>query len=435
VRRHAVPTSLVGMMVDRREFLKSAAAAAGATAVAASPLDAMVAARRAPALSRRSADVVVIGAGAFGGWTALYLQRQGARVTLVDQYGPGNSRASSGDETRGVRTGYGTNVQWSRWASESIRRWLRFDEECAQPFRLQLFFQTGDLTLRAQQDTFLEQTLATWAALGTRHEVLTGDEARYRYPQFDLADIGIAVYEPDAGVVRSRRACEAVAEVFRQEGGTIVMAHATTGPISAGRMSHIQLAPGGRLDADAFVFACGPWLWKVFPELLGNRMRTPLGHVYYFGTPPGDNRFTFPNMPSYNFPGVTGWPALGADPRGFRVRAGGGAHADPDTVERTIDPANHERPRSFLAQRFPLLAEAPIIETRACHYESSISRNFIIDRVPDSANAWIAGAGNAEAFKQGPVLGEYIAGRVLGAPSDPALDEQFRIPESTYDGE
>jgi sarcosine oxidase len=421
-------------MVDRREFLRSVAAVAGAAALAPSPLDAALTARRAPVISRRGADVAVIGAGAFGGWTALYLQRLGARVTLIDQYGPGNSRASSGDETRGVRTGYGTNVQWSRWASESIRRWRRFDEEFARPLRAQLFFQTGDLTCRTQPDSFMEQTLDTWALLGTRHEVLSGDEARYRFPQFSIGDIGAAMYEPDAGVVRSRRACEIVAEVFRHEGGTIVNARVRPGPVAGGRMQHIELDPGGRTAADTFVFACGPWLWKVFPELLGDRMRTPLGYVYYFGTPPGDNRFTFPNMPSYNFPGVTGWPALGPDNRGFRVRAGGGAHADPDTVERTMDPASHERPRAFLAERFPLLADAPILETRACHYESSISRNFIIDRVPDTANAWIAGAGNAEAFKQGPVLGEYIAGRVLGAPADSELDAQFRIPAETYSG-
>ena len=392
----------------------------------------MLSERRAPAAAAGAADVVVIGAGAWGGWTALYLQRMGASVTLVDQYGPGNSRASSGDETRGVRTAYGEKEQWTWWASEAIRRWTSFDAEFGRALRMQLFFRTGDLICRTAMEPFLEQTLATWQKYGVRHDVLTGDEARYRYPTMNLEDTTVALFEHDAGVVRARRACEAVAEVFRQEGGTIITAHAEHGSRTGARANDIVLSPGGTLAAGSFVFACGPWLWKVFPDLLGTRMRTPLGHVYYFGTPPGDARFTFPNMPSYNFPGVTGWPALSPDNRGFRVRTGGRPHSDPDAVERWIDPEGFTRPREFLAQRFPAIADAPLLETRACHYELSVSRNFIIDRVPERENVWIAGAGNAEGYKMGPVVGEYVANRVLGRATSAALDESFRIPAEEY---
>jgi sarcosine oxidase len=418
--------------MDRREFLKAAGLAAGAAGAAPHRIDAMLQEHRAPGLSRNAADVVVVGAGAFGGWTALYLRRMGARVTLVDQYGPGNSRASSGDETRGVRTAYGTNEQWTSWASEAIRRWIRFDEQVASELRMRLFYPTGDLICRAGSDPFIDQTLVTWQKLGIRHDVLTGDEVRYRYPHIDLADTTVALLEHDAGVVRARRACEAVAEVFRQEGGTIVTAHARMPEGSDVAIRHIQLEPGGELAAEHYVFACGPWLWKVFPNELSTRMRTPMGHVYYLGTPAGDDRFTFPNMPSWNFPGVTGWPALTPDNRGFRVRVGGRPHSDPDSVERWIDREQHQRARDFLAQRFPLLRDAPLLETRACHYELSISRNFIIDRLPGRTNVWIAGAGNAEGFKQGPVVGEYIANRVLGRSTAAALDDLFRFPSEEY---
>jgi glycine/D-amino acid oxidase-like deaminating enzyme len=296
---------------------------------------------------------------------------------------------------------------------------------------MRLFFQSGDLICRMAMEPFLETTLATWNKLGIRHDVLTGDDARQRYPAMDLRDIEVALFEHDAGVVRARRACEAVAEVFRQEGGTILMARAASPP-AAGPLQQLSLSTGETLSADSFVFACGPWLWKVCPETLGNRMRTPMGHVYYFGTPVGDHRFTFPAMPSDNFPGVTGWPALGPDNRGFRVRTGGRAHSDPDTVERWIDPENFARPRAFLAQRFPIIAEAPLLETRACHYELSVHRNFIIDRAPGHDNVWIAGAGNAEGFKMGPVVGEYVANRVLGNGTAVAFDDAFRIPAEEY---
>ena len=99
-----------------------------------------------------------------------------------------------------------------------------------------------------------------------------------------------------------------------------------------------------------------------------------------------------------------------------------------------MDEETIQRSRNFLAERIPLLKDAPINETRACHYESSISRNFVVDRHPDMQNVWIAGAGNAEAFKSGPVIGEYVARRVLNKDLEPHLAEGFRIPAETYEG-
>jgi sarcosine oxidase len=249
-----------------------------------------------------------------------------------------------------------------------------------------------------------------------------------------MKDVGAVLYEPDAGVVRSRRACESVAEVFRQLGGRIVVARASAGTRRGDRLHDVVLySTRESLRADAFVFACGPWLGKTFPELLRNRLRTPLGYVYYFGTPQSDARFTFPNLPSYSFPGITGWPALVPDNRGFRVRTGGGPHSDPDTSQRWIDPRNFDRPRAFLIERFPLLANAPLLETRACHYELTVNRNFIIDRHPQLANVWIAGGGAAEGFKFGPVVGEYVANRVLGRIEDPELAKQFAISKEEFE--
>jgi glycine/D-amino acid oxidase-like deaminating enzyme len=152
-----------------------------------------------------------------------------------------------------------------------------------------------------------------------------------------------------------------------------------------------------------------------------------MGFVHYFGTPPGDDRFTVPNLPSWNFPGVTGWPALPVDNRGFRVRWRGERLFDPDVSQRAFDRRYDRLARSLLRDRFPLLRNAPVLETRACHYEISASRNFIIDRHPEMENVWIAGGGSAEGFKFGPMVGEYVAKRVLGDEGDEAVAESFSL--------
>jgi len=260
------------------------------------------------------------------------------------------------------------------------------------------------------------------------------DEVRYRWPVIQAHDLQVALYEPEAGVVRARRAIEAVVRVFSREGGRVVVGRVTLGDRAGRTVADVRVGDGERLAAGVFVFALGPWFPKFFPDLLGRRLRIrTLGHVYYVSTPPGDESYRVPNLPSYGIPGCTGWPALPHDHRGLRIRAGGHRDDDPDTSVRWIDAEHHERPREILRGIFPELAGRPFNETRACHYESSVDSNFIIDRHPDFDNAWLAGGGSAEAFKQGPVLGEYIAGRILGTEVDAALADSFRLKEEEFE--
>ena len=129
---------------------------------------------------------------------------------------------------------------------------------------------------------------------------------------------------------------------------------------------------------------------------------------------------------------ITGSPALPGDSRGFRTRPGGHSGDDPDTSIRWVDEESHARLRGVLAKYFPALAERSINETRACHYTQTVSRNFLIDEHPDYDNAWLAGGGSAELFKQGPVLGEYIAGRIMGRENDQELNDSFSLLEREF---
>lgn len=403
--------------MDRRHFLRVAGAGAGAVLAGAS-----IAARPRRARGAAVTEIVVVGAGAFGGWTAYHLQRLGHQVVLVDLYGPGNSRSTSGDETRGIRTGYEDHELWTRWARDAIERWKAWDAE----WDTRMFETTGDLCMRPGWDGFLSSTAATWDRVGVRYERVTPDEARYRFPQIDVDGFGAGVYEPDAGVCRSRYACLAVADQFERLGGRIVIGRATPGEAFGDRLMDIALEPGERIAAQSYVFAVGPWFPGLMPGLLD--LRIPLGHVYYFGTPPGDARFSVPNCPSYNFPGVTGWPSLDPDGRGFRVRTGGRPADDPDTSVRWIPEEYHQAARRVLSERFPDMADAPLVETRSCHYDFISKDNFVIDRHPELSNVWILGGGSAEGFKFGPMIGPYAADRITGRSDDPALRAAFGLP-------
>jgi sarcosine oxidase len=468
--------------VDRREFIKIAGVGAGAF---------LAGGNKAPAFLKSglaSAQVVVVGAGAFGGWTSLHLRRMGAKVTMIDMYGPGNARSTSGDESRGVRSSYGDRAhgeQWMKWARVAMQKWVEFDKQFSKPLKMRVYYTTGDVIMRPQEENFTKQTKEWWIKNKIPHEVLTGDEVRKRWPQWKTDDLNHAIYEPDAGVVRARRSCEAVAEAFRHDGGTIIIDRVVLPEQSGFEGSELTLQSGGKIGADLFVFCTGPWLYKTFDNLK-NRMRTPMGQVFYWGTPPGDQRFSFPNMPSWNFGGATGWAALPNDSRGFRVRGGGGGRrppgqagqagqaagapagttgaaptqpaptppagpqpaapqvtpplsglpvntVDPDLSSRYIESDRVPNARAFLESRFPDLKDMPLLGTHACHYEQTSSRNFIIDKHPTLKNIWISGGGNAEGFKFGPVVGEYTARRVLGKDKDEEFAKQFNIPANEYE--
>jgi sarcosine oxidase len=390
-------------------------------------------------------------------------RKAGNRVTLIDQYGAANSRSTSGDETRGIRSSYGdrtvTAELWTAWARRSMQRWREFDEQHAKRFGTRFYFTTGDVILREKAEPFTTRTQELWTAQGVRFEVLTADDAARRWPQIRSDGAGVVLYEPDAGVARARDAVQAAVALGRDAGVQFRLGRVTPGPIVNGRMDGLTLGDGTKLSADSYVFCCGPWLEKLFPDALRNRTRVPIGHVCYFGTPLGDERYTFPNMPSWNVPGVTGWASLPVDSRGFRVRGGiapppptrpAGAdddpppppppaaapdprQQDPDTSARWSNQDRIDGSRRVLAKYFPAMADAPLLETRACHYESSSNRNFVVDHVPGADNAWIAGLGQAEGFKFSIVMGEYIASRVTGTPGDPAIAAAFVFPAAAYE--
>ncbi|HEY2853879.1 MAG TPA: FAD-binding oxidoreductase [Gemmatimonadaceae bacterium] len=487
-----------GNSLHRRDFIKVAGAGAGIILLGSpgqstAETVAKESTRSASVRTAASPDIVVIGAGIWGSFTAYHLRKSGAKVTLVDAYGPGNSRSTSGDESRGVRSSYGdrTGTQgelWMLWARESMKRWRAFDDEWGRDLRLNLFHVTGDLILREDWDNFQLRCKLWWDKHKIPYGILNPEDVRRSFPVINVDDISAILYEPDAGVVRARRAVHAVAAAFEKLGGQIVIGRASPSKVANGRLEEIKLDTGTTLRADTFVYAVGPWLGKVFPDLFAKKMRVPIGYVCYFATPVGDYRFTYPNLPSYNFPGVTGWPALPVDNRGFRVRGAergptppqtvanaggkagtGGAGAaqnpnspaidtgsnaanasgarqsgqpqqdvppqqlDPDTSDRWANQERLEGSRRFVAHRFPLLKDAPIAQTHACHYEISSSGNFIVDRHPQMTNLWIAGGGNAEGFKFGPKMGDYVAQRVLGVWADASVDQQFKIPEKEFE--
>src|SRR6266849_5753842 len=355
-------------------------------------------------------DVVVIGAGVFGAWTAWHLGRRGKRVLLVDAYGPGNARASSAGESRIIRMGYGADELYTRWSQPSLAQWKEFFAATRQ----NLFHETGVLWLAGKEDVRVTETAETLRRCGVPFEELSRAELERRYPQIGLAGITRGLLEPKSGVLMARRAVAAVVDEAVR-GGVEYRVAQIAEPRGAGSINAVVASSGERIEAGTFVFACGAWLGKIFPEILGTRIFPSRQEVFFFGVPPGDARFAPPALPTWLFQEdeIYGMPDL--ESRGLKIAVDRhGEHVDPDTQSRLASAEGAKEARRFVEQRFPALRGSPIVETRVGQYENTWNGDFLIDRHPEIENVWFVGGGSGHGFKHGPAVGEYVAERIFG---------------------
>ena len=359
---------------------------------------------------QKTFDVAVIGAGVFGAWTAWHLAKRRRSVVLLEAYGPAHNRASSGGESRIIRMSYGPDEIYTRWSERSLRQWKELFASTGR----ELFVPTGVLWMAGEDDTSLCDSIANLERYGIKHQAMSKKELEARYLQVNFDGVSCGMLETESGVLLARRAVRCVVDSAKHAGVEFRIAQAFE-PRGSGKLASLVTNSGEPVRAGSFVFACGPWLGKVFPELLGSRIFPTRQEVFFFGSPPGDTRFQSPALPTWLFQGdeVYGMPDI--ESRGLKVALDRhGERVDPDMQSRLPSNEAIEWARAYVARRFPALADAPITETRVCQYENTSSGDFLIDRHPELSNVWLAGGGSGHGFKHGPAFGEYTASMVLG---------------------
>jgi sarcosine oxidase len=388
----------------------------------------------------RTPELLVVGAGTMGAWTAYWARAGGGgtdgtvggdrSVLLLDAWGAGHPRATSGDENRIIRCAHGPDRLYSRWARRATDHWRRFESEWDVP----LLVQCGCLWFGHREDGFEAASAEALGELRIPAELLDPAEMTARWPQIGGAEeLALALYEPEAGLLFARRGTMAAVAGFQRAGGAYGQAQVRPGRIAGGRLMDVVDQTGRTWSAGTFVFAAGPWLPSLFPDLLATLIRVTKQDVIYVGPPAGDRRFHAGSLPSWVDYDAAYWGVPAVDERGLKLAPDRlGPVFDPTDGERVVDPESIRLARSYLRRRFPDLAEAPVVETRVCQYESTPDAHFVIDRHPGLDNVWILGGGSGHGFKHGPRIGEYLVARIDGAAEgdqDGPEEARFRIGE------
>lgn len=371
--------------------------------------------------------VAVIGAGAFGGWTALQLLERGARVTLLDAWGPGNSRASSGGETRVMRGTYGPDQPYTEMAARALKLWDKYERR----WKRQFLHRCGVLWMASgRDDAFEKGSVEMLRQAGIPFRELSVGAMKKRWAQINFDAIEWGIFEPECGYLDARASCQAVVNAFMSSGGRYRQVAVTPDGLEGESRRGLPLSDGSRLKADVYIFACGPWMGRLFPQAIGNLVQATKQDVFFFGADGGDDHFSERHLPvwadhrekfRYGIPG--------SGRRGFKIADDTrGPQFDPTSGERMVSNETLKDIREYVAFRFPGLKDAPLLESRVCQYEQTPDSHFIIDRHADNENVWLLGGGSGHGFKHGPAIGEMMAALVLKGRTADAIWrlERFR---------
>jgi glycine/D-amino acid oxidase-like deaminating enzyme len=348
--------------------------------------------------------VVVIGAGTFGASLAWRLARAGEDVVLVDQFAPGDARATSGGETRLIRCSHGADDDYARMARRARTLWRELERETGEALLSEtgvVWFAHGDTGWEAQSHAVLER-------LGIPAQRESVEDTARRFPTFKGDDLAWALHEPEAGVLRAQKSVQALAAAATRRGAEIIRARAT--PVA----DAVALDDGRTLEADRVVWSCGGWLAGLFPGLVS--LTVTQQELFFFAGGPAWR--DAPGWVDYDRAtyGTGDIDALG-------VKAAWDVQGPPLDPDADLPPATEEveqLTRGYLADRFPALAQAPLTGSKRCRYELSPDSHFIAAPHPAHPSVWIVGGGSGHGFKHGPALAERIAAAWAGGAPLPA---------------
>lgn len=355
--------------------------------------------------------VVIVGAGTFGASLAWWLARHGEQVTIVDQFEPGDRRASSGGETRLLRCSHGSDVDYTAMARRGRELWRELEAESGE----ELFLERGVAWFAHREDGWEAASDRTLRDHGIPVERLDVDSAAELYPSFRGDDLAFVLLEPEAGVLRAQRAVRTLVAGARGSGTRLVSGRARPDGTA------VALEDGSRLEGDLVVWACGAWLARLFPDIV--QLAVTVQELFFIDGGTDWRGARPPAWVDYDR-AMYGTPDLD----GLGVKAAldvEGPEIEPD-AELPYAVATEPEVRAYLHDRFPALERASLLEAKTCRYELTADNHFVAAPHPEDPRVWLVGGGSGHGFKHGPAMAERLAAAVSAGTT---LPERFCLGE------
>jgi sarcosine oxidase len=364
-----------------------------------------------------TADVVVVGLGAFGSAALYQLAKQGVRAIGIDRYAPPHTMGSTHGETRITRLAVGEGDAYAPLVRRSHALWREIEHDAGAD----LFLETGGLIMAPRdssarhhgRENFVRRTIAVAERTGIAHEVLDAGEIAARYQQFQLRGDELGYFEPTAGVLSPERCVEAQLRLAVRLGAVVRTGERVVAIDQQGETVRVT-TERGVVEASRCVVTAGPWLGGLLPAF------RPLVRVYrqvlHWFAPLDPAAFAPGRFPVfiwmhgeqeedyfYGFPIAEG---------GIDLKVASETYArevDPDHVDRSV---LSDEPAAMYARHVGgRLRDVTARATRsaACLYTVTPDAGFVVDTLPGQDRVLAVSACSGHGFKHSAAVGEAVA--------------------------
>ncbi len=377
-------------------------------------------------------DLIVIGAGAIGSAAAYHAADRGLKVLLLEQFEFDHGKGSSHGASRIIRFSYNREI-YVQMAALAFSGWRSLEEVSGQT----LMHRTGGINFGPRGEPHFEAMLDGLAAQQIPFELMNAEEGAKRFPQFRFDDDFEVLYQADAALLEASKCVLTHLRLAEQAGASLIQNAAVTS-VSASDSSVTIIANGSTYSADRLIVTAGAWSNQVLRHL---NLQLPLQPVrcqenyFEFNHPQAYEMGSFPVfiahlLSDYGYPYMPyGLPSVNGS--GVKLSLHGGPPIDPESPERTADPALVNTMMAFAAQYLTSPITKPL-SSRTCLYTMTPDEDFIIDCHPEHHNVIIGACCSGHAFKFSNLIGGFLVDMATEQPPKfdlaPFALDRFSLP-------
>ncbi|WP_416418441.1 N-methyl-L-tryptophan oxidase [Paenarthrobacter aromaticivorans] len=371
--------------------------------------------------------LAVIGLGSIGSMALWQASRLSDSVVGFEAHTPAHGRSAVGGDTRLFRMIYRGSPAHYPILERSRHLWAELEAETGQD----ILTRCGGLSIGTTDGPYLRSVLETARINGAAHQILDREEMAERYPQHNLRADDSAVFDPNAGVLRTDRAVTA-AIAAAQANGAAVLENTPVTSIRETNDGVVVTSGDTSWTFENVIVASGGWSQRLMPDYLKPHTETRRVFLSWFVARDAA-QFTPEKFPTfsrmYEDRSMYGAPAVDGVTVKATLDGRGTVTTDPDAFPRELSAAEIADTLGTVTAFLPGLVPS-IVRSDAFPDLYTEDRNPLLGWLGGSSRIYCATGFSGGGFKNATGFGHIAAYEALGKQSLDGLEfvrpERFR---------
>ncbi len=372
-------------------------------------------------------DVIVVGLGAMGSATVYQLAKAGACVLGIDQFAPPHKLGSTHGDTRITRLAIGEGMEYVPLVKRSHEIWRELEKETGYELLTQcggLIMTVSDGYGQHNSGDFLQNTYDAADKYDIKHEKLTNEQIKSRFPQFNVRSDERGYYEPEAGYLRPEKCIEAQLELAKKYGATLNLNEKVTRFEATDDFVAVT-TDKGTYQATKLIISAGPWVNDFLPECK-DIFKIHRQVLYWFDIDSEDNYKIYRDIPIFiwkfsnrRYDNFYGFPAIDGTNGGVKLATEiYDLNTSPNDISREVTLEETQAVYDhYVKEQFPHLTNK-CVKAVTCMYTDTPDSRFVIDFHPKHQNVIVASPCSGHGFKHSAAIGEVLSQLAQTGKSD-----------------